>query len=89
MHVNRKWTFTFLSGGFAQIFSQIVSVRVKKKRGTNFISSRHVKREKASLPVDVRRSRTLNPFNTDTIGSLSNDDGDGNENGKKARNFEK
>ena len=59
MHVNRKWTFTFLSGGFAQIFSQIVSVRVKKKRGTNFISSRHVKREKASLLVDVRRSRTL------------------------------
>ena len=85
MHVNRKWTFTFLSGGFAQIFSQIVSVRVKKKRGTNFISSRHVKREKASLPVDVRRSRTLNPLNTDTIGS----DDDGNENGKKARNFEK
>ena len=59
MHVNRKWTFTFLSGGFAQIFSQIVSVRVKKKRGTNFISSRHVKREKASLLVDVRRSRML------------------------------
>ena len=50
-----------------------------------------MKREKASLPVDVRRSSTLNPFNTDTIGSLSNDDGDGNgnENGKKARNFEK
>ena len=32
MHVNRKWTFTFLSGGFAQIFSQIVSVRVKEHK---------------------------------------------------------
>ena len=74
-----------MSGGFAQIFSQIVSVRVKKKMGTNFISPRHVKREKASLPVDVRRSRTLNPLNTDTIGSYE----DGNENGKKARNLEK
>ena len=30
MQVNRKWTFTFLSGGFAQIFSQIVSVRVEE-----------------------------------------------------------
>ena len=26
---------------------------------TNFISSRHVKRENTSLPVDVRRSKTL------------------------------
>jgi len=50
--------FTFLNGGFAQIFSQIVSIRVKKVSNTNFISSGHVKREKASLPVDVPRSRT-------------------------------
>ena len=50
--------FTFLSAGFAEIFSQIVSIKVKKLSNTNFISSRHVKREKASLPVDVRRSRT-------------------------------
>ena len=27
--VNRKWTFTHLSSGFAQIFSQIISIRVK------------------------------------------------------------
>ena len=78
-----------MGGGFAQIFSQILSVRVKKQRSTNVISSRHVKREKTSLPVDVRRSRTLNPLNTDTIRSLSNDDGDDNENGKKARNLDK
>ena len=42
----------------AKIFSQIVSIRVKKLSNTNFISSRHIKGEKASLPVDVRRSKT-------------------------------
>ena len=31
---------------------------VKKLRNTNFISSRHVKRENTSFPVDVRRSKT-------------------------------
>ena len=50
--------FWFFDGGFAQIFSQIASITVKKLRNTNFISSRHVKREKTSLPVDVRRSKT-------------------------------
>ena len=46
-----------MSGGFAQIFSQIVAMRVKKLCNTNFISARHVKREKALLPVDVRRAK--------------------------------
>ena len=50
--------FSFLDGGFAQIFCQIASITVKKLRNTNFISSRHVKRENTSLPVDVRRSKT-------------------------------
>jgi len=50
--------FSFFDGGFAQIFSQIASITVKKLRNTNFVSSRHVKRENASLPVDVRRSKT-------------------------------
>ena len=50
--------FDFFDGGFAQIFSQIASITVKKLRNTNFISSRHVKRENTSLPVDVRRSKT-------------------------------
>ena len=49
--------FSFSDDGFAQFFSQIVSVRVKKLSNTNFISSRLVNREKASLPVDVRRSK--------------------------------
>ena len=51
--------FSFFDSGFAQIFSQIASITVKKLRNTNFISSRHVKRENTSLPVDVRRSKTL------------------------------
>ena len=51
--------FSFFGGGFAQIFRQIASITVKKLRNTNFISSRHVKRENTSLPVDVRRSKTL------------------------------
>ena len=50
--------FSFFDGGFAQIFSQIASIVVKKLRNTNFISSRHVKRENSSLPVDVRHSKT-------------------------------
>ena len=50
--------FSFFDGGFAQICSQIASITVKKLRNTNFISSRHVKRENTSLPVDVRRSKT-------------------------------
>ena len=51
--------FSFFDGGFAQSFSQIASITVKKLRNTNFISSRHVERENTSLPVDVRRSKTL------------------------------
>ena len=43
---------------FAQIFSQIVSIRVKRLSNTNFILSRHIKREDVSLPVHVRRSKT-------------------------------
>ena len=50
--------FSFLNGGFAQVFSQITSLTVKKQRNSNFISSKHVKRENALLPVDVRRSKT-------------------------------
>ena len=51
--------FSSFDGVFAQIFSQIAFITVKKLRNTNFISSRHVKRENATLPVDVRRSKTL------------------------------
>ena len=57
-HVNRKWLFSFSNDGVVFIFSQIVSIRVKKLCNTNFISSRHIKRENALLPVDVLRSKT-------------------------------
>ena len=50
--------FTFLSGGFAQILSQIVSIRVKKLSNTNSISSKDIQREKTSLPDDARRPKT-------------------------------
>ena len=37
---------------------QIISIRVKKLSNTNLVASMHTKREKASLPFDVRRSKT-------------------------------
>ena len=74
--------FWFFDGGFAQIFSQIASITVKKLRNTNFISSRHVKRENTSLPVDVRRSKTpllklhINTRDTTFALNLSSGSGD-------------
>ena len=50
--------FALLSRNFENIFGQIVSIRVKKKLSiTNMVASGHIKREKDSLPVDVRRSK--------------------------------
>ena len=49
------------SGLFALLshdFEQIVSIRIKTLGNTNIIASRLIKREKGSLPVDVRRSKT-------------------------------
>ena len=37
--------------GFALTFGQIVSIRVKELDNTNLVASRHIKRERASLPV--------------------------------------
>ena len=50
--------FALLSRDFEQIFGQIVSIRVKTLSNTNLVASRHIKREKRSLPVDFRRSKT-------------------------------
>jgi len=50
--------FAFLSSGFPQIFEQIVLVRVKTLSITNLVALRHFKKAKASLPVDVRGSKT-------------------------------
>ena len=43
---------------------QIVFIRENKLSNRNLLESRHIKRERASLPVDVRRSKTslLNPY---------------------------
>ena len=51
--------FALLDHDFEQMFGQIVSVRVKTLSDTDLVASRHLKREKGSLPVDVRGSKTL------------------------------
>ena len=40
------------------MFGQIDSIRVNTLSNTNLVASMHIKREKRSLPVDVRRSKT-------------------------------
>ena len=40
--LTRSGPFTFLSGGFAQILSKIVSITVQKLSNTNFISSKDI-----------------------------------------------
>ena len=40
------------------MFGQIESIRVNTLSNTNLVASMHIKREKRSLPVDVRRSKT-------------------------------
>ena len=46
----------FMGSGLPGIFGQIVSVRIKTLSNTFFVASSHIIKEKASLPVDVRRS---------------------------------
>ena len=53
----RSRIFAHLIRDFEQIFEQIVSIRVKKLSNTNLVASRNIKREKGSLPVDVRSSK--------------------------------
>ena len=45
-----------LGGGFGQIFRKIVSLRIKALTNTNQVVSKLIKREKASLPLDVGQS---------------------------------
>ena len=44
---------------FEQTFGQIISIIVETLSNTNLVASKAIKREKNSLPVDVRRSKTL------------------------------
>ena len=43
---------------FEQVFGQIVSVTVKTPDNTNLVASRHIKRGKGSLPVNMHQSKT-------------------------------
>ena len=45
--------FSFLDGGFAQIFGQIVSLTVKTFRNTYLVVSRCFTMKKISLPVEA------------------------------------
>jgi len=49
---------SFLSGIFAQIFGQIVSIIRKRLRNTNLVASIYFQMKNTSLPVDVRCSKT-------------------------------
>ena len=55
----RQPEVNFLRLDFEQTFGQIVSLRVKTLSHTNMVASRYFKEGKSSLPVDVRRSKTL------------------------------
>ena len=48
----------FLVNAFVQIFWHTLATRVKALKKTKLVASRHIEREKASLPVDVRCSET-------------------------------
>ena len=50
--------FALLSRNFEQILGQMVSLRVNILSNTNLIVPRHIKREKDTLLVDERRSKT-------------------------------
>ena len=51
--------FIFFGSGFVYILEQIVFLKVKEPpTNTNLVVSRHVKREKSSLLVDVCCSKT-------------------------------
>ena len=44
--------FAFLSSGLAHILRQIVSIRVRTLSNSNLVVPSHIKRNRASLPVD-------------------------------------
>ena len=52
----RKWTLYIIGQWFT--LGLIVFIREKKLSNTNLLASRHIKREKALLPVGVRGSKT-------------------------------
>ena len=68
-----------MGSGLVQTLGQIVFIREKKLSNTNLLESRHIKEKKASLPVDVRRSKTSLlklPNNNDDDDDDDDDDND-------------
>ena len=51
--------FALFSRDFEHIFGQIFFIRIQTLSTTNLVASRHIKREKSSLRVDVHGSKTL------------------------------
>lgn len=51
--------FSFLCNDFVQIFAQIVFMRLKALSNPNLEALWQIKRERDSLPLDLRRSKTL------------------------------
>ena len=43
--------FALFGSGFARNFEKIVCMKVKEPSKTNLVTSRHIKKEEASLPV--------------------------------------
>ena len=56
--VNRKWDFCILGQWFYLNFRQIFYMRERTLSSTILVASKHVSWENASLPVDVRGSKT-------------------------------
>ena len=54
----RSGLFALLGRDFEQLLRQIISTSVKTLSNANLVSSRHIKREKGSLPVDFPPSKT-------------------------------
>ena len=52
----------FLGSGLAQNFGKVVCVRIKTLSNTNLSASKKMKRERASLPVDVAQKAPLHNF---------------------------
>ena len=50
--------FASFGSGLVETLGLIVFIREKTLSNTNLLASRHIKREKALLPVDVRHSKT-------------------------------
>ena len=51
--------FEPLGSVLVETLGYILFIREKKLSNTNLLASRHRKREKASLPVEMRRSKTF------------------------------